>query len=89
MSRITYEEAFADWEYLWTQYGPAADMTGGYVDQEDLDRLLRSPTKATARRCLMSQIAYWFEKGTDSISRQPDRSDERLQEIADRYGISW
>lgn len=81
---MNYEQSFNDWSYLWETYGPAKEMTGGYVDQGDLDKLLRSPTKKTARDCLISQIGYWFSVGPDGDA--PDQSDERLQEIADRYG---
>lgn len=63
MSRVTYEQALEDHTYLWDFYGPAADMTGGYVDQEDLSKMLRNPSKTTARQCLINQIAYWFEIG--------------------------
>lgn len=61
---MTYEEVYKDWEYLW-DISSASDMTGGYVDQEDLAKLLKSPTKATAKACLLSQINYWFESGTE------------------------
>lgn len=80
---ISYAQAFVDHLYLWTQYGPAHDMTGGYVDQEDLWKLLRSPNKATARDCLVDQINYWFDVGPDGL--KPDPSDLTLQEIAERY----
>lgn len=87
MGRVPYEQALADHRYLWSTYGAANDMTGGYVDQEDLTRLLRSPTKATARDCLVDQIEYWFDVGPDPTgSSRPDRSDPRLLEIAERYG---
>lgn len=81
-----YDKALADWDYLWTAYGPASDMTGGYVDQGDLDKLLRSPTKATAAKCLGSQIEYWFEVGPEANGPQPDPTDRRLQQIAEDYG---
>ncbi|HJV53066.1 MAG TPA: hypothetical protein VJ652_16485 [Noviherbaspirillum sp.] len=91
MAKITYEQAYADHAYLWA-IAPAEDMTGGYVDQDDLKRLLRSPTKATARDCLCGQIDYWFQKGPD-LSRR-DHTDwrtlldehPRLAVIAKRYG---
>lgn len=82
--RLSCEQAFKDWSYLWTAYGPAHDMTGAYVDQGDLDKLLRSPTKATARDCLVSQIRYWFSVGPD-CDRSP-KGDAQVEEIADRYG---
>lgn len=87
MDKIDYTQAFSDHSYLWETYGAADDMTGRYVDQDDLTRLLRSPTKATACKCLVSQIEYWFSVGPDPFGNNPiDPSDDRLQEIADRYG---
>lgn len=71
---MTYDQAYKDHEYLWS-IGPAADMSGGYVDQEDLDKLLKSPTKRTAKDCLCSQIVYWFQIG-------PDRGDSHGQDTA-------
>ena len=90
MSRITYEQALADHTYLWEEYGPAEDMTGAYVDQEDLTLLLRSPTKATARDCLCRQIDHWFSVGPESQGgcyRRPDPTDPELIEIADRHAL--
>lgn len=87
MNGITYAQSFSDHSYLWETYGAADDMTGRYVDQDDLARLLRSPSKATACKCLISQIEYWFSVGPDSFGNNPlDRNDKRLQEIAERYG---
>jgi len=65
MSKISYEQAYSDWEYLFNTIGCAYDMTGGYVDQEDLAMLLKSPTKKTACWCLVRQIKYWFQSGLD------------------------
>lgn len=86
---VTYDQAYADHQYLWHVHGPAADMTGGYVDQQDLAQLLRSPSKATARRCLISQIEYWFQVGTDLgvVPRIVASCDPMVREIADRYQI--
>lgn len=84
MRRITYEQAYADHQYLWA-IAPAKDMTGAYVDQNDLARLLASPTKTTARQCLQSQINHWFNYGPDC----PDegwREDAKVHEIAERRG---
>ena len=87
MSRITYEQAFSDHCYLWRTYGSAEDMTGAYVDQEDLAKMLASPTKATARDCLERQIAYWFSAGPDQAWHTPvNYEDPILLEIAERHG---
>ena len=50
---------------LFDEIDTAYDMTGGYVDQGDLDRLLRSPTKTTAKGCLKDQIVYWLQVGPE------------------------
>lgn len=89
MKRLTYEQAFKDHSYLWG-IAPASDMTGGYVDQDDLEKLLRSPTKATARQCLCNQIDYWFQTGPDfrGEGRRDliDWKDPTICEIAKRHG---
>ncbi len=82
----TYEQARKDHEYLWETYAPAKDMTGGYVDQDDLQKLLENPTKKTARDCYVSQIIYWIEMGPDDSLPIGDwRNDPIVAEIADRY----
>lgn len=88
MARITYEQAYADRQYLWETYGPADDMTGAYVDQDDLEALLKSPTKATARSCLINQIEYWFQTGPHDRSCV-DRDNPVLGEIMDRYNVEF
>lgn len=89
MARITYEQAYEDHSYLWA-IAPASDMTGGYVDQDDLEKLLRSPTKATARECLCDQINYWFQAGPDFSCEGRrdliDWDDHTIREIAKRHG---
>ena len=92
---IKYEQAFSDWEYLW-DIAPACDMTGAYVDQGDLDDLLRKPMKATARDCLSKQIEYWFSAGPDNYDGKIPAStfDELVEmypdiiEIMERHFIS-
>lgn len=61
---MTYEEVYEDWKYLW-DIAPADDMTGGYEDQYDLERLLKKPNKQTAKYCLERQMGYWFQAGPD------------------------
>lgn len=92
--RISYEQALKDHATLWA-IGPAYDMTGGYTDSEDLERLLKSPNKSTARKCLVQQIQYWLETGTEeerlrrcSLSDIVDNHPE-VGPIADRYGYEY
>ena len=85
---IGYGQARADHEYLWRTYGPAWDMTGGYVDSKDLDALLLSPTKATARDCYCSQIEYWFQAGPETMFGRSGGdwcTDRRVKDIARRH----
>lgn len=93
--RISYDQARQDHEYLWA-INPAYDMTGGYVDQVDLDILLKSPTKRTAAEVYCEQIQYWFQVGPDTQgdpgipSRQRDqllRDDPEVRAIAIRHGL--
>ncbi len=86
--RMTYEQAYEDHCYLWA-IDDAMDMTGGYVDQKDLALLLKSPTKATAKACLCSQIRYWFAmgiEGRESVESIMAR-DEEVYRIAERHGV--
>lgn len=84
---MTYEQARADHEYLWS-INAADDMTGAYVDQDDLAKLLKSPTKKTARECFERQIEYWFDVGPDLCGARLHLLDEgRVRDIADRHGF--
>ena len=89
MGKPNHAQAYADRQYLWLTYGAAADMTGAYVDQGDLEKLLLNPTKATATKCLISQIEHWFDVGTDLgvVPRIAAATDPMIGEIADRYWI--
>ncbi len=90
---MSYKQAYEDHKFLFG-IGAASDMTGGYVDSEDLDKLLKSPTKKTAESVLWSQITYWFQVGTEAGCGDYDGMmpielvDEfpRIREIAEDYG---
>jgi hypothetical protein len=89
---MTYEEVYADWKYLW-DIAPANDMTGGYVDQDDLLRMLKSPSKATAKYCLERQMEYWFQAGPDGfeVCRNYDTLCEefpRVEQIRAKYDFT-
>jgi len=75
MRRTPHDVVYSDHRYLWA-IGPAFDMTGGYVDQEDLARLLQKPTKSTAVECLVRQIGYWFQTGPDVSEKSRCRQAE-------------
>lgn len=92
---MTYEQTYKDWKFLF-DIDPAYDMTGGYVDSEDLEELLKNPTKKTAKRCLSRQINYWFDvgiqKGFENETTMPSELvDEypEISEIAERHFIDF
>lgn len=86
-----YEQAYADHSYLW-KIGAGYDMTGAYVDSEDLDKMLKTPTKKMATECLCSQISHWFVSGFDrgdsyrQEAQSMINSDFKVREIAERHG---
>lgn len=83
----SYDQVRADWEKLWS-IDSAHDMTGGYVDSEDLERMLKTPTKKMAASCMTRQIDHWFSVGTESCgpSEHFINSDSEVRDIAERYG---
>lgn len=90
---MTYEQAYKDHSFLWS-IGPADDMTGGYVDQEDLDKMLKTPTKSMARKCLCNQIDYWFQIGMDNFDFSGNfekccKLYPEILEIMKRHPQSW
>lgn len=90
---MTYKQYFEDWDYLFNKIDVADDMTGGYVDSQDLDVLLKSPSKATAKNCLSRQIDYWFQAGIQYSKEHKGKSiydlvEEfpKINDIAERHG---
>jgi hypothetical protein len=90
MDKVNYGQAYRDHEFLW-QICPARDMTGGYQDSDDLSRLLKSPTRTTAKQCLIHQIHYWFEAGTEDGRSAFCLAQEypEIEGIAERYNIRF
>ena len=84
---MTYAQARADHEYLWTNYGEAEDMTGAFVEGEKYQQLLRNPTKANAARHYALQIEYWFQAGPDKShgATRSFKTDPEVRRIAARY----
>ena len=82
---MSYDQARKDHEYLWQNYWAAADMTGAYVDQDDLKTLLETPTKKTAENCYENQIRFWFQNGPEPGGPLGYKDDPEVEEIADRY----
>lgn len=88
MAKVAYDVAYRDHQYLWA-IGSAYDMTGGYVDQDDLKRMLKTPTKTMAAKCLSNQINYWFQSGTEQgVNQQVEgllETDPMVRAIYERH----
>ena len=87
---MKYEDARRDHEYLWNTYGPANDMTGGYQDSDDLELMLKKPTKAQAAICYSNQIRYWFESGPERSALDAPEipwDDPEVCRIADEHDV--
>jgi hypothetical protein len=90
---MKYEEILEDWKFLFEGIDSANDMTGAYVDQHDLDELLKSPTKATAKDCMLRQIEFWFDSGTEdfpcigNVGKLLEKYPE-ARPIAEKYGFA-
>lgn len=89
---MNYEEVYKDWKYLWS-IAPANDMTGGYVDQDDLKRMLKSPSKKTAIYCMKRQMEYWFQAGPDGFEIGRDYESicnkfDLVETIREKYDFS-
>jgi hypothetical protein len=89
---MSYKQYFEDWNYLFNKISHADDMTGGYVDSEDLDSLLKNPSKANAKKCLSGQIDYWFQTGIEYSNKHKGKSISdlveefpKITEIAERH----
>ena len=83
---MKYEEIYDDWKYLF-DIGDANDMTGGYVDQEDLSKLLKSPCKKTAASILKNQIEYWFDVGLERDTQYGGLSITEIIKVKPRIAV--
>lgn len=62
---LTYDKVFPMWKFLFEDVACANDMTGAYCDQEDLESLIKDPSKKNATNIMKKQIEYWFSHGIE------------------------
>lgn len=60
---MTFEEVKKDYLEL-MGIGIPQDMTGGFVAEEHMERVIRNPTKSNAKRYMLDVINYGFQAGT-------------------------
>lgn len=79
--KANYEQRQRDYEYLVAHHGEHADdLTGGFVEGDELFRLLKNPCKKLADEIYWSLITHsavcGFENGVE-----PDLEDDEVCEI--------
>ena len=84
---MTYQFVKDAHKYLWGEYAPASDMTGGYVEGDYFIVLMYKPTKANAKEMMVGQIERWFHMGFEDIDRNNKgfHEDSRVSEIAEAF----
>lgn len=58
---MTFDEVKKDYLELLDKYGYPEDMTGGFVDAEHMEKVIRNPTKANAKKYMIDVIQYGFQ----------------------------
>ena len=86
---MTFEEVKADYLKLIDEYGVPEDMTGGFVDAERMEVVIRNPTKTNAKKYMLDVISYGFQYGnfwrTEFNGDITIESDKWLQDVHDIY----
>ena len=60
---MKFEDVKKDYIKLLKEYGYPEDMTGGFVDAEKMEIVIRNPTKKNAAKYMADVIAYGFQLG--------------------------
>jgi len=60
---MTFEEVKKDYLEIYDKWGAPDDMTGGFVDSEHMEHVIRNPTKKNARDYMIKVINYGFQVG--------------------------
>ena len=91
---IDYKQARSDYQYLET-YGPVHDITERCSPEDNLERMLRNPTRAEAREIYIDLIEAWFRNGWEDGMRHVSQAvepgsvlDPIVTSIAQRHEIS-
>lgn len=61
MAKFTFEEVKKDYLALISTWGHPHDMTGGFIDAEQMEPVILNPSRAKARDYLLSVIQYGFQ----------------------------
>ena len=59
----TFKEVKQDYVKLISDYGMPEDMTGGFVAEEHMEVVIRSPSQSNAKKYMIDVIKYGFQSG--------------------------
>ncbi len=60
---MTFNEVKKDYIEIISIHGFPEDMTGGFVDAQHMEVVIRNPTKENAKHYMLSVIQYGFQWG--------------------------
>lgn len=88
---MKFEEVKAGYVKLMDEYGVPEDMTGGFVDAERMEEVIRNPTKKNAMKYMLAVMSYGFQRGdrcwkTEINGSIPVDGDEFLEDCYELYG---
>lgn len=86
---MKFEDIKKDYIQLVSEYGCPEDMTGGFVDAEKMEVVIRNPTKKNAAKYMKDVIEYGFQFGrfwrTELYGDFDVDGDEFLERCYDLY----
>ena len=89
---MTFEEVKADYIEIVEKHGFPSDMTGGFSDAAQMEKVIRNPTKANAKKYMLNVIAYGFQVGEfwnaeagDKYNRISINECETVKRIYEKY----
>ncbi len=93
-----HEEIRKDVEYIETTYNQVDDFCGGWCNNDQMNRLLKSPTYKTCVMVYISMLERYFYVGYANpdanklgkcgfVPELPVKTDTRLQQIKERWRI--
>ncbi len=87
---MTFEEVKKDYIEIIKMHGFPEDMTGGFVDAEHMEVVIRNPTKSNAKNYMLNVISYGFQWG-DFWNTEDDKvypcDSEVVKRIYEKYII--
>lgn len=86
---MTFEEVKRDYLEIIEEAGIPYDMTGGFVAEEQMEKVIRNPTKRNAKNYMINVIEYGFQWGdywkSQTSGEISINDNEVVRKIYDKY----